>query len=199
MPSARHVSIRKLSAATPHKRCRFRVDGRGRTGPSARACTLSTREPAGRTGTGVQTAIVDLDGTMLDTLTDYTAAVNHALASQGMPARSVDEVRLATGNGIEHLMRESVPERTTRRTSSELRRLQDLYAAHNNDATPPLRRDARDGLSVARIRQSGARSSPTRPTLPYRHSRGSTSEASSTMPWGNGRHPEEASTRHVRL
>jgi len=102
-----------------------------------------------------RTAIFDLDGTMLDTLTDYTAAVNHALVSRGMPSRSVDEVRLATGNGIEHLMRESVPERTT---EEDFQRAFDAfktyYAAHNNDATHPY-----DGMleMVSRLRGYGVR------------------------------------------
>lgn len=102
-----------------------------------------------------RTAIFDLDGTMLDTLADYTAAVNHALASQGMPERSVDEVRLATGNGIEHLMRESVPKDTD---EGSFRQAFDVfrtyYAAHNNDATRPY-----DGMleTVSRLRGRGVK------------------------------------------
>ena len=85
-----------------------------------------------------RTAIFDLDGTMLNTLTDYAAAVNHALASQGMRKRSIDEVRLATGNGIEHLMRESMPagtgEKDFQRAFDAFKR---YYAAHTNDTTHP--------------------------------------------------------------
>ena len=47
-----------------------------------------------------KTVVFDLDGTLLDTLEDLYLSVNHALAAYGLPARSRDEVRLATGNGI---------------------------------------------------------------------------------------------------
>ena len=46
------------------------------------------------------TAIVfDLDGTLLDTLDDLTAATNHILRSYGRPERTREEVRGFVGNG----------------------------------------------------------------------------------------------------
>lgn len=59
-----------------------------------------------------RTAIFDLDGTLLNTLDDLHNAVNHALADQGLPKRSIAEVRAYTGNGIAHLVQQSVPEET---------------------------------------------------------------------------------------
>ena len=47
-----------------------------------------------------QTAIFDLDGTLLNTLDDLYNAVNHSLVAYGLPKRSLAEVRLFTGNGI---------------------------------------------------------------------------------------------------
>ena len=44
-----------------------------------------------------KTVVFDLDGTLLDTLEDLYLSVNHALAAHGLPGRSRDEVRLATG------------------------------------------------------------------------------------------------------
>ena len=56
-----------------------------------------------------KTVVFDLDGTLLDTLEDLYLSVNHALAAHSLPARSRDEVRLATGNGIALLIKRSVP------------------------------------------------------------------------------------------
>lgn len=56
------------------------------------------------------TFIFDLDGTLLDTLDDLAAAVNHALAAYGMPLRSCEEVRSFVGNGVRLLMERAVPD-----------------------------------------------------------------------------------------
>ena len=53
--------------------------------------------------------IFDLDGTLLDTLEDLHASVTAALEANGMPARSVDEVRAALGFGARELIRRCVP------------------------------------------------------------------------------------------
>ena len=53
--------------------------------------------------------IFDLDGTLLDTLQDLANAVNAALTANGMPERTVDEVRRFVGNGVRNLMLQAVP------------------------------------------------------------------------------------------
>ena len=45
------------------------------------------------------TVIFDLDGTLLNTLQDLADSTNYALALQGMPARTLEEVRRFVGNG----------------------------------------------------------------------------------------------------
>lgn len=52
--------------------------------------------------------IFDLDGTILDTIGDITAAVNYALEVYGDPPRSVDEVKSFLGNGSLVLMRRAL-------------------------------------------------------------------------------------------
>ena len=54
--------------------------------------------------------IFDLDGTLLNTLTDLADGVNIALRMHGMPERTVEEVRMAIGNGVVKLIERSVPE-----------------------------------------------------------------------------------------
>lgn len=56
------------------------------------------------------TIIFDLDGTLLDTLTDLMDSVNFALDKFGYPERSYDEIRRFVGNGVRVLMQKSVPD-----------------------------------------------------------------------------------------
>ena len=46
-----------------------------------------------------QTVLFDMDGTLLDTLTDMETAVNHILTQYGYPTRTLEEVRRFVGNG----------------------------------------------------------------------------------------------------
>ncbi len=53
--------------------------------------------------------IFDMDGTLLDTLQDLADSVNHGLAALGFPQRSYQEIRRFVGNGIEQLVKLSLP------------------------------------------------------------------------------------------
>jgi phosphoglycolate phosphatase len=53
-------------------------------------------------------AIFDLDGTLVDSLDDLHASVNHALGVVGLPARSRDEVRGYVGEGARVLLARAV-------------------------------------------------------------------------------------------
>jgi len=53
-------------------------------------------------------AILDLDGTLLDTLDDLAAAVNHALAEVGRPPRSRPEIESFVGEGARLLLARAV-------------------------------------------------------------------------------------------
>ena len=54
--------------------------------------------------------IFDLDGTLLDTLDDLGAAVNHAMRQQGFPQHTQAEYRMMVGHGARNLMMQAVPE-----------------------------------------------------------------------------------------
>ena len=56
------------------------------------------------------TCIFDLDGTLLSTLGDLAASCNYALRTNGMPERTIDEVRRFVGNGVKKLMERAVPD-----------------------------------------------------------------------------------------
>lgn len=53
--------------------------------------------------------LFDMDGTLLDTLADMAAAVNHILSVHGYPLRTVEEVRAFVGNGARKLMEHALP------------------------------------------------------------------------------------------
>ena len=57
-----------------------------------------------------KTYIFDLDGTLLDTLHDLWVSCNYALRENGMPERSLDEVRRFVGNGVKKLMERAIPQ-----------------------------------------------------------------------------------------
>jgi phosphoglycolate phosphatase len=58
----------------------------------------------------LRAAIVDLDGTLVDTVGDFTAAVNAMLAEQGLPAVPATFIERAVGKGGEHLIRRTLAE-----------------------------------------------------------------------------------------
>ena len=84
------------------------------------------------------TAIFDLDGTLLNTLADLHASVNHALEAFDLPIRSENEVRRFTGNGIANLIRRSVPEGTPDDLTQQVfDEFSHFYAEHDYDRTLP--------------------------------------------------------------
>lgn len=54
-------------------------------------------------------AIFDLDGTLIDTIEDLGAAVNHALELRGLPLHTVDEYRRMVGHGVRNLVTQALP------------------------------------------------------------------------------------------
>lgn len=82
--------------------------------------------------------IFDLDGTLLNTLEDLTASINHALRQKGYPLHTQEEVRLMVGNGIRRLVERAAPPELLPDQIEELHSLfQDHYDIHCNDATGP--------------------------------------------------------------
>lgn len=53
---------------------------------------------------GIAAVMIDLDGTLLDTVPDLAAAAERMLAALGLPARSQDEIRSFIGKGIPRLV-----------------------------------------------------------------------------------------------
>ncbi len=104
-----------------------------------------------------KTYLFDMDGTLLDTLDDLTAAVNHTLAQYGYPQRTREEVRQGLGNGAVKLMASALPQgEDTPDFAAIMRDYKAWYQAHTCVLTRPypgvpelLERLTRQGCRVA--------------------------------------------------
>ena len=82
--------------------------------------------------------IFDLDGTLLDTLTDLAEGTNYALRVNGFPERTIDEIRRFVGNGARKLIERAVPEGQIENALEQVRRDFDVYyKVHCKDHTGP--------------------------------------------------------------
>lgn len=85
-----------------------------------------------------KTVLFDMDGTLLDSLSDMHDAVNHILAENGWAARSREEIRAFVGNGARKLMERAIPETLApQRFEAVLTDYKDWYQAHNCVKTQP--------------------------------------------------------------
>ena len=85
-----------------------------------------------------QTVLFDMDGTLLDTLTDMEAAVNHILTQYGYPVRTLEEVRRFVGNGAGLLIHRALPQGVDPAREAEvLAAYRAYYQAHNCIRTRP--------------------------------------------------------------
>lgn len=84
------------------------------------------------------TYIFDLDGTLLDTLTDLAASCNYALSTHGLPERTREEVRLFVGNGVKKLMERATPGGLDNpKFEDTYRTFRRHYMEHSLDTTGP--------------------------------------------------------------
>lgn len=56
-------------------------------------------------------AVLDLDGTLVDSFADLSGSVNHALRAVGLPARPLEEIRTFIGEGARLLLERAVSPR----------------------------------------------------------------------------------------
>ena len=84
--------------------------------------------------------LFDLDGTLLDTLTDIGDSVNRVLIAQGFPIHSMQAYRQFIGNGFNVLIRRALPE--SQRSAATIQTCVDAFNAdysanwHNNSLLP---------------------------------------------------------------
>ena len=90
------------------------------------------------------TLIFDLDGTLLNTISDLGMACNHALAMAGYPTHPIEDYPRLVGNGVNKLIERALPDSAktspaqTKETVLQLRAtFIPYYDAHNTERTAP--------------------------------------------------------------
>lgn len=97
--------------------------------------------------------VFDMDGTVLNTLTDLEIALNHSLRLSDFPERTTDEVRRLIGNGVRMLIRRAAPPDITEEQHEKLfSDFQQWYMVHCSDNTRPY-----EGITsaVSELRSAG--------------------------------------------
>ena len=83
--------------------------------------------------------IFDLDGTLINTISDLGQACNHALAACGYPTHKIEDYPRLVGNGINKLIERALPEE--HRHEEEVLQVREhfvpYYDEHNCDLTHP--------------------------------------------------------------
>ncbi|HKA86666.1 MAG TPA: HAD family hydrolase [Haliangiales bacterium] len=81
--------------------------------------------------------IFDLDGTLVDSLADIAAAMNHALRSVGMPPHPLARYREIIGDGVRKLAERALPPGRADLVDKILAVYRPYYDGHALDATRP--------------------------------------------------------------
>ncbi len=81
--------------------------------------------------------VFDLDGTLVDTVADIAAAVNHSLVSMGFPAREKNEYYRMVGNGADVLSRRALPEGAKDRANELFALYKARYIDHCTELSRP--------------------------------------------------------------
>lgn len=84
----------------------------------------------------IRAVVFDLDGTLLNTLEDLANATNWALQHNGLPERTIDEVRRFVGNGVRRLIERAVPAGTEAALLEQVfADFKTYYVSHCQDCT----------------------------------------------------------------
>ncbi len=83
--------------------------------------------------------IFDLDGTLLNTISDLGSATNHALRESGYPEHSLASYPMFVDNGVTRLIERALPEdvRTPEIIEAMREKFREYYDEHMADATEP--------------------------------------------------------------
>ncbi|NDP22019.1 MAG: HAD family hydrolase [Paludibacter sp.] len=84
--------------------------------------------------------IFDLDGTLLDTVTDLAASTNYALTQCNFPTHELSAYKLFIGNGINNLFERALPkgEKTAENIWEMRKHFLEFYGEHSTELTVPF-------------------------------------------------------------
>lgn len=107
-------------------------------------------------------AILDLDGTIADTLSDLADATNYGLIRLGFPTHTYDSYKLFVGNGVQKLCYRALPDNKKEETDKLLELFTEYYNEHFLDKTKlyPGVKDALKKLSDNGVKLAVATNKP---------------------------------------
>jgi phosphoglycolate phosphatase len=122
---------------------------------------------------GIRAAIIDLDGTMLDTAPDFQVAINHMRAELDLPPMSLETITHFVGKGTENLIRSVLaedypPPEAARFFEQALASYLRHYLAINGDHTTvyPGVREGLDAMQARKLRLACVTNKPIGFALP---------------------------------
>lgn len=100
-----------------------------------------------------KTLVFDLDGTLIDTIPDLNASINHMCEMCGYPKKDLEHTRISIGNGIKVLVRKSIPEGTS---EEDYNKALEIFKEHYKDHSMVLSKPYPDMADVLRrLRKRG--------------------------------------------
>ncbi len=126
-------------------------------------------DAAGMCSMGYRGVIFDLDGTLLDTIGDLSGSMNAVLERFGFPGHDVETYKTYVGDGLEMLVRRSMPQ--TAREDEALRArciqaMREEYDRRRRETTAPYPGvpELLDALTERKIRMAVLSNKPDGPT-----------------------------------
>jgi len=83
----------------------------------------------------IKAILFDLDGTLIDSVTDLANSVNHTLAELSMPLHTIEEIRSFVGDGVQKLIRRSLEQGHREKFAEAFAVFMDHYGRHCTDNT----------------------------------------------------------------
>lgn len=83
----------------------------------------------------IKAIIFDLDGTLIDSVTDLANSVNHTLGKLGLPLHTTEEIKSFVGDGVQKLIKRSLGQTHMEKFEDAFGIFMDHYGTHCTDNT----------------------------------------------------------------
>jgi len=85
--------------------------------------------------TKIKAILFDLDGTLIDSVTDLANSVNYTLAKLGLPGHTRDEIKSFVGDGVQKLIKRSLGPTHLEKSADAFAIFMEYYGLHLTDNT----------------------------------------------------------------